>query len=81
MVQRYKEAVNTFEHCLTMGESNLRHLTMNGAGSFRAWHYMGKCWAELGNWKKAEKCYIQSLELAPTFAEAAADLHNLRGDH
>lgn len=77
----YREALESFDRCLSIGENNLRHLTLKGAGSYRAWHYKGKCWVALGDEESAESCFRTTLELSPNFAEAAIDLSSLSGNH
>jgi glycosyltransferase involved in cell wall biosynthesis len=51
--EKYNEAVKVFQHCLFLGEKNLHHLTLKGAGSFQAWYYIGQCYIKLGEIEKA----------------------------
>lgn len=41
--QRYAEAVETFQHCLRLGENNWKYLILKGAGSFLAEQAIQQC--------------------------------------
>ncbi|MFD2114634.1 glycosyltransferase [Paenibacillus yanchengensis] len=74
----YSQALQTFEHCLSLGESNIQHLTVKGAGSFHPLFYMGKCHEALGDDQQAAGFYTSALRLADgTYPEALAALDNL----
>jgi len=73
------EALKSFEHCLRLGDGNLAHLTSFGAGSYQAWHYIGRCHLQLGDEDRAQDAFRKALELAPTFMEAAERLRELQG--
>ncbi len=50
----YEEAINVFEHCLTLGEEHWEHLSLRGMGSFYAFSYLGSCMERLGKKPEAE---------------------------
>lgn len=75
--KRYREALETFDRCLAMGDGDLRHLTLKGVGSFRALHYKAKCWSALGDLQRAAACCERAVALSPSFTEAAEDLKRL----
>jgi len=77
MNEKYAEGLETLDQCLAMGEDNARHLTLKGTGSYRAWHYKGKCYEKLGQRTRARICYERAIALAPTYQEAAKDLKRL----
>lgn len=74
---QFQEAIRVFDACLNMGDGDGRHLTLKGIGSFRAWHYKGKCNEALKEPEQAKACYANALVLSPDFREAAADIHRL----
>ncbi|WP_281888746.1 TPR domain-containing glycosyltransferase [Paenibacillus sp. YYML68] len=77
MSSKYEEAIEAFEQCLEIGESNMKHLTQNGLGSFHAWHYKGLCKEKLGDPKEAEHCYNQALALHPGHIDSLEALREL----
>ncbi|MCR8845361.1 glycosyltransferase [Paenibacillus sp. SC116] len=54
-------ALESFEHCIELGEGSLQHLTMRGMGSFHAWYRIGLCYEKLDRRQEAIQAYEQSL--------------------
>lgn len=77
--ERYDEAIETFDHCLELGETNLKHLILRGAGSFQAWYQKGRCQEKLGMMEEAVKSYDMAAILSPSFIDAVEALRNIRG--
>ncbi|WP_245596194.1 glycosyltransferase [Paenibacillus taiwanensis] len=59
--QKHQLALEAFQHCLTIGEENLQHLTLRGVGSFHAWYHIGLCYEKLGQPREAVHAYGQCL--------------------
>lgn len=64
------EALESFRHCLALGEDNLKHLTMKGLGTFHAWYYIGRCYEQVGLLTKAKDAYQEAMKLSPDHREA-----------
>ncbi|UIO42436.1 glycosyltransferase [Brevibacillus brevis] len=73
----YKRALMTFDHCLELGESNIRHLTLKGSGSFHAWYYKGLCYEGLDQVEEAVAAYQTVLAMAKNHAPAKEALEKL----
>ncbi|TDL30773.1 glycosyltransferase [Jeotgalibacillus sp. S-D1] len=58
-MNKYKEALNSFETCLELGDHHTNYLILQGTGSFKAWHYKGLCHEQLGNKELAEEAFKQ----------------------
>ncbi|GBF74547.1 hypothetical protein PA598K_02899 [Paenibacillus sp. 598K] len=65
-----REAENSFNQCLAMGETCTTHLTMKGAGSFLAYFYRGECRRLSGRLDLAQEDYKETLKQNPQFVEA-----------
>ncbi|MFB5269091.1 glycosyltransferase [Paenibacillus enshidis] len=76
-MQKFTEAIETFEYCLTLDEDHPSYLTMVGTGSFLTWYYIGSCYELMENLPKAEQAYRKSLELSDTMEQAREALQNL----
>lgn len=76
-------ALDVFEQCLLLGEDNIQHLTLKGAGSFHAWYYKGLCLEKLGKFEAAVEAYKEALRLYPNYFHAAEALTRLEksGQH
>ncbi|QGR00135.1 glycosyltransferase [Paenibacillus psychroresistens] len=74
---RYEEALATFNHCLELGETNLKHLILKGAGSFQAWYQIGRCQEKLGSLDEAIKSYQMSITLSPSFKDPVKALQTI----
>ena len=72
-----EEALKVFHHCLSLGDGNLVHLTSNGAGSFHAWYYIGRCHQLLGQTEKAREAFEKALLLFPNYKEALEQLKRM----
>jgi glycosyltransferase involved in cell wall biosynthesis len=77
----FKEAMETFDHCLEMGEANLQHLTLKGVGSFQALHYKGCCLEKLGQIEEAARCYAMAASQSKTFVSPVEALRKLMTKH
>ncbi|MFD0587175.1 glycosyltransferase [Paenibacillus sp. GCM10027627] len=75
--QKYSLALETFQHCLELGEENLQHLTLRGAGSFHAHYFIGLCHEGLKHHEAAKEAYRSCLEQDAAHPEAAAALSRL----
>jgi len=75
-----KEAIDTFRHCIEIGDGDVRFLTMIGCGGYLAWYYIGRCLEDMGNPSQAIKAYSQSLCLHPEYHEARERLLHLCKD-
>ncbi|OAB30307.1 glycosyl transferase [Paenibacillus macquariensis subsp. defensor] len=71
-------ALDLFQQCLVMGEDNIQHLTLRGAGSFHAWFYKGLCLVKLGNLDLAADAYKEALKLYPNYSHATEALANMK---
>ncbi|RIE03205.1 glycosyltransferase [Cohnella faecalis] len=72
--EKYSEALEAFKQCLELGESNLRHLTLKGLGSFQAWYYIGRCLEKSSDISNALQAYRETRALDPAHKEAAEAL-------
>jgi glycosyltransferase involved in cell wall biosynthesis len=77
-LNKHKQAIEVFQHCLELGENNLRHLTLKGSGSFQAWYYIGICHQELGDDENAELAWEKCIELSPNHLLAKEALEKLK---
>ncbi|MGO4540134.1 glycosyltransferase [Paenibacillus sp. 2TAB19] len=81
MGKRYAEALETFRHCLKLGDSCNLHLNKRGAGSFYSQYYIGRCYEEMGAEELARAAYLLAVAQYPAFGEAKERLNELeRGD-
>lgn len=78
--EEYDESIQTLEKCIEIGEFNLSHLTLTGAGSFMAWYYKGACYEKKGNLVEAIQCYLQSRQLSSNYEETNSAIDRLRKD-
>lgn len=79
--ERYEEAEAALKHCLTLGETHLRHLTMKGMGSFHALYLIGRCREATGDADGAAEAYIDALRQCPNHKEAKQRLAQLTLEH
>ncbi|MEW5761983.1 MAG: tetratricopeptide repeat protein [Bacillota bacterium] len=68
----FDAAVAAYKECLARGESNTRHVTQQGVGSYRAWYGLGQTCEQMGDYAQAVKAYIEALKanryfLGPVF--------------
>jgi len=76
----WKQAIESFQRCLSMGENCGQHITQVGLGSFRAWHSLGQVHEALGDLDQAVKAYVQALRVSRGFYEPLGTLGRvLRG--
>ncbi|MFS0556281.1 glycosyltransferase [Brevibacillus sp. 179-C9.3 HS] len=75
--KEYNRALKTFDYCLELGDSNIRHLTLKGSGSFHPWYYKGLCYEGLGQAEEAKTAYQTSLALAGSYVPAKEALEKL----
>jgi glycosyltransferase involved in cell wall biosynthesis len=75
--KRFEEAISVFMHCLELGETHIRHLTMAGCGGYLAWYFIGRCFEDIENYADAQKAYTQVLCLYPEYQEVQSRLQNL----
>ncbi|MCH5586707.1 glycosyltransferase [Shimazuella sp. AN120528] len=76
--KKYEKAIKVFQHCLFLGENNLHHLTLKGAGSFQAWYYIGKCYIQLGQIEKATLALKTCLEQSHDHQLAKEELEKIK---
>lgn len=77
----FKEALETFDRCLELGEENLQHLTLKGVGSFQALYYKGCCFEKLGEIVEAAKNYAMAASLSPTFNSPVEALQKITQEY
>ncbi len=77
-LNKYKEAIETFDQCLEIGEDHIKYLTQKGLGSFQGWYYKGMCYEKMEDKENAKKCYEKALALSPTHKEAAIALAKVK---
>jgi glycosyltransferase involved in cell wall biosynthesis len=75
--ERYTEALEAFDSCLELGETNLEHLILKGAGSFQAWYQRGRCQQKLGMVEEAAKSYEMAASLSPSYKDPVKALQTL----
>ncbi|MFE4712719.1 MULTISPECIES: glycosyltransferase [unclassified Paenibacillus] len=75
-----QEAAEAFRYCITLGDDNLRYLTMKGTGSFQAYYYLGECYEKLGKIVEARGAYLEALRLSPNYLEAQVRYNKLRAN-
>lgn len=73
----FQEAISVFKHCIKLGETNLQHLILAGNGSYTAWYFIGCCYENLGNYKKAFDSYTKAINIYPDYDEAQLKLSKL----
>lgn len=78
-LEKYEDALKTFEQCLEMGEDNIVHLILKGVGSFQASHYMGMCYERLSRLEEAADTYAKALTIYPDYEPIQASLEKLTG--
>ncbi|MDD4169630.1 MAG: tetratricopeptide repeat protein, partial [Desulfotomaculaceae bacterium] len=76
--EMYREAIQSFENCIEIGEGNLQYLTLRGLGSFQAWYYKGCCFEQLGQLDAAAAAYKKSASMSPTYSRSMDALSRLR---
>lgn len=76
--KRYDEAIHTFQHCIELGESHTRHLTLAGSGTFHAWYYIGQCHEKLSNQALAKNAYRTSVSFYPDYLPAKEAMFTLQ---
>lgn len=72
-----QEALKAFDHCIELGEDNLKYLVLKGLGSFQAWYYKGLCLETLGEIEEAINAYQTSLSQCDTLDTAREALNKL----
>lgn len=75
--KEYKQALKIFDHCLELGDSNIRHLTLKGSGSFHAWYYKGMCYEKMDRIDEARAAYQAALSFAEKYDPAKEALEKL----
>lgn len=73
----FEEAIIVFKHCIALGESQIQHLILSGAGSHAAWYFIGCCYENLGDYQKASDAYIEAINIYPNYIEAQLKLSKL----
>lgn len=68
----FDAAVAAYKECLARGESNTRHVTQQGVGSYRAWYGLGQAYEQMGDYAQAVRAYTEALRanryfLGPVF--------------
>ncbi|WP_028778806.1 glycosyltransferase [Shimazuella kribbensis] len=76
--EKYKEAIEVFQHCLTLGENNLHHLTLKGVGSFQAWFHIGQCYKKLNQREEATLAFETCLQLSHHHELAMKELEKIK---
>ena len=74
----YNSAILAFEHCLALGEDNMKYMILKGVGSFQALYYIGICCEALKDYEKAGNAYNQALILCPYHNDAQNRLAKLK---
>ncbi|WEK56325.1 MAG: glycosyltransferase [Candidatus Cohnella colombiensis] len=77
--ERYAEALESFNYCLELGETNLKHLILKGAGSFQAWYQKGRCQQKLGMLEDAATSYERAASMSLSYKDPVKALQSLRG--
>ncbi|WP_342663195.1 glycosyltransferase [Paenibacillus assamensis] len=77
----YVEAISIFEHCIELGEQNIKHLTLKGVGSFHPWYYIGLCQEQLGHPELAAQAFEQATQIFPDYTPALERLELKVGSH
>lgn len=75
---KYEEAIEVFQYCVILGENNLHHLTLKGAGSFQAWYYIGQCYEKLGQLENASFAFQACNRLSHNHVHAKEALEKLQ---
>ena len=73
----FEEALIVFKHCLELGESQIQYLILSGTGSYAAWYFIGCCYENLGDYKKALNAYTQAINIYPNYSQAQSKLSEL----
>ncbi|MCA1055426.1 glycosyltransferase [Rossellomorea aquimaris] len=76
-LESYEASIQCFHECIKMGEDNVAHLILKGAGSFRAWYYIGLCERESGQKEDAMLSMMKSLCVAPHYKDAMENLADM----
>lgn len=79
-LEKYEDAIKTFEECLTLGEDNKDYLILKGVGSFQAWYYISLCQKKLNKKEEEFVSILRSLLIAPHYKEALESLTTLIND-
>lgn len=75
--KRYQKAVETFNRCFSIGESEGRANLIGGAGSYRAKYMIAHCREMQGDLNGAVKDYIKLLIARPGFKEVFIKLFDI----
>lgn len=75
--EMYKEAISTFNNCLSLKEFQSQYLSLAGVESYRSWYLIGCCYEKLSCCEKAATAYNKALYINPNYIDAKIKLQNL----
>jgi glycosyltransferase involved in cell wall biosynthesis len=75
--EMYNEAILTFDHCLSLGDKNLKYLVMSGTGTYQALYFQALCFKKQGNDEKCRELLEEAIRIYPAYEEALQELHAL----
>ncbi|AYD39066.1 glycosyltransferase [Clostridium fermenticellae] len=73
----FKEAILVFNQCIKLGEGNSKYLILSGAGSYLSWYFIGCCYKEINDYKKADDAFKNVLAIYPNCIKAQRELSRI----
>ncbi|TQR46795.1 glycosyltransferase [Paenibacillus popilliae] len=78
---KHEQALETFDHCIALGDKQLNHLTLHGSATFHAYYYKGQCYEQLNQPQDAWSAYRSALNFYPEYGPANLALQQLLVSH